>query len=246
MLDGKPYRVRAFLVFGNNTLTTYANTNMVYKALMKLDFMVCADLFMTPTAELADIVLPAASWPELNQICALPTIAGNVVMSNQQAVRIGECKSDEEIFVELARRMKLPVCTEPVEEVLDKMLKNGGQKVTSPSSSKVDPSKCRRIPEVREERLQDADRQARALLDASRGDGLRAAAVLRGAAGEPAQHARRSGGLSARAHDRWTHSDLLQLGAPAAAVCRKGHPDPLATSTRTRPRATASATANGC
>ncbi len=44
MLYGEPYRVRAFLVFGNNTLTTYANTNLVYKALMKLDFMVCADL----------------------------------------------------------------------------------------------------------------------------------------------------------------------------------------------------------
>ena len=64
-----PIRVKAFLVFGNNTLTTYANTYLVYEALMKLDFMVCADLFMTPTAELADIVLPAASWPELNQIC---------------------------------------------------------------------------------------------------------------------------------------------------------------------------------
>jgi len=95
---------------------------------MKLDYMVCADLFMTPTAELADIVLPAASWPELNQIAALPTIAGNVVMGQQQCVRIGECKSDEEIFVELARKMNLPVCQESVEEVLDDMLKNGGQK----------------------------------------------------------------------------------------------------------------------
>jgi thiosulfate reductase/polysulfide reductase chain A len=129
MLYGEPYRVRAFLVFGNNTLTTYANTKLVYEALMKLDYMVCADLFMTPTAELADIVLPAASWPELNQIAALPTIAGNVVMGQQQVCRVGECKSDEEIFVELARRMKLPCCTESVEEVLDEMLKNGGQSV---------------------------------------------------------------------------------------------------------------------
>ncbi|MBT8441323.1 MAG: molybdopterin-dependent oxidoreductase, partial [Gammaproteobacteria bacterium] len=128
MLYGEPYRVRAFMIFGNNTLTTYANTNLVYQALMKLDYIVCADLFMTPTAELADIVLPAASWPELNQIAALPTIAGNVVMGQQECVRIGECKSDEEIFVELARRMDLPVCQESVEEVLDEMLKNGGQK----------------------------------------------------------------------------------------------------------------------
>ncbi|HEX5846809.1 MAG TPA: molybdopterin-dependent oxidoreductase, partial [Rhodoplanes sp.] len=53
MREGKPYPVKAFLVFGNNTLTTYANSSLVYESLMQLDFMVCADLFMTPTAELA-------------------------------------------------------------------------------------------------------------------------------------------------------------------------------------------------
>lgn len=126
MREGKPYPVKAFLVFGNNTLTTYANSSLVYESLMQLDFMVCADLFMTPTAELADIVLPAASWPELDQIAGLPTVAANVVLANQRAVRIGECKSDEEIFVALARRMKLPACTEPVEAVLDAQLAAGG------------------------------------------------------------------------------------------------------------------------
>jgi anaerobic selenocysteine-containing dehydrogenase len=130
MRDGEPYRVRAFLVFGNNTLTTYANASTAYEALMKLDFMICADLFMTPTAELADIVLPAASWPEINQIAGLPTIAANVVLANQKAVRTHECKSDEEIFVELARRMKLPVGTEDVEEVLDAQLAGGGLGIT--------------------------------------------------------------------------------------------------------------------
>ena len=130
MREGKPYPVKAFLVFGNNTLTTYANTSDVADALMKLDFMVCADLFMTPTAQLADIVLPAASWPEINQLAGLPTVAANVVLANQQAVRIGECKSDEEIFVELARRMKLPVGTEAVEDVLDAQLAAGGLGMT--------------------------------------------------------------------------------------------------------------------
>jgi anaerobic selenocysteine-containing dehydrogenase len=126
MRHGKPYPVRAFLVFGNNALTTYANASDVYEALTKLDFMVCAELFMTPTAELADIVLPAASRPEINQLAGLPTVAANVVLINQRAVRIGECRSDEEIFVELARRMKLPVGTESVEEVLNSQLRAGG------------------------------------------------------------------------------------------------------------------------
>ena len=130
MRYGKPYPVKAFLVFGNNTLTTYANSSEVYDALMRLDFMVCADLFMTPTAELADIVLPAAAWPELDQLAGLPTIAANVVLAQQKAVQIGECKADEEIFVELARRMKLPVCTEPVKSVLDGQLAAGGLDIT--------------------------------------------------------------------------------------------------------------------
>jgi len=130
MRDGEPYPVKAFLVFGNNTLTTYANSSEVYDALMKLDFMVCADLFMTPTAELADIVLPAAAWPELDQLAGLPTIAANVVLAQQKAVQIGECKPDEEIFVALARRMKLPVCTEPVKTVLDAQLAAGGLNIT--------------------------------------------------------------------------------------------------------------------
>ena len=126
MREGKPYPVKAFLVFGNNTLTTYANTKEVYSALVQLDFMLCADLFMTPTAELADIVLPAAHWPEIDQLAGLPTVAANVVLANQKSVQIGECRSDEEIFVAMARRMKLPVGTEAVKDVLDAQLKAGG------------------------------------------------------------------------------------------------------------------------
>jgi anaerobic selenocysteine-containing dehydrogenase len=130
MREGKPYPVKAFLVFGNNTLLTYANSKLVYESLMQLDFMVCADLFMTPTAELADIVLPAAAWPELDQLAGFPTVAANVVVAQQKVVQVGECKPDEEIFVELARRMKLGVCEEPVRDVLNRQLEAGGVGMT--------------------------------------------------------------------------------------------------------------------
>lgn len=126
MREGKPYPVKAFLVFGNNTLATYANSKLVHESLMKLDFMVCADLFMTPTGELADILLPAAAWPELDQIVGLPTVAANVALAQQKVVQVGECKSDEEMFVALARKMKLPVGTEDVKDVLNAQLKAGG------------------------------------------------------------------------------------------------------------------------
>lgn len=126
MREGVPYPVKAFLIFGNNTLTTYANAKEAYEALLKLDLLVVADLFMTPTAELADIVLPAASWPELTELAGLPTVAANVILAQQKSVQIGECKSDEEIFIELARKMNLPAGQESLEEVLESQLRSGG------------------------------------------------------------------------------------------------------------------------
>ena len=139
--------------------------------LMKLDFMVCADLFMTPTAELADIVLPAAAWPELDQLAGLPTVAANVVLAQQKAVQIGECKSDEEIFVALAQRMKLPVCTEPVKSVLDAQLAAGGLNMTFDElKQKGFYQGSVQVPKIRERRIQDADRQDRTLFHAVRTD----------------------------------------------------------------------------
>lgn len=122
MLTGKPYPVKAFLVFGNNTLATFANARQVYKALMELDFLCVMDLFMTPTAELADIVLPAASWLEVDEVVGLPMQAHNVVLAQQKVVTIGECRQDEDVFIDLARRLSLKVGTVPMEEIYDEQL----------------------------------------------------------------------------------------------------------------------------
>jgi thiosulfate reductase / polysulfide reductase chain A len=75
MRTEKPYRVRAFLIFGNNALVSYANSRQVYDSLMKLDFLSVMDIYMTPTAELADIVLPAATWLEVDALVGMPLIA---------------------------------------------------------------------------------------------------------------------------------------------------------------------------
>lgn len=127
---GEPYPIKAFLVFGNNTLTTYANANDVREALEKVEFMTHADLFMTPTAEYADIVLPVAAWPEFDEVHDAPFVSAYVVGPIQKAVRVGECKSDEEIFVELARRLNLEHGQESVEEVINAQLAKCAQPLT--------------------------------------------------------------------------------------------------------------------
>ncbi|MBI4334491.1 MAG: molybdopterin-dependent oxidoreductase [Chloroflexi bacterium] len=64
MLTGKPYPVRAAITMASNPMVTQANVKLVYRALKSLDLYVVLDYFMTPSAELADYVLPVASWME--------------------------------------------------------------------------------------------------------------------------------------------------------------------------------------
>jgi anaerobic selenocysteine-containing dehydrogenase len=64
MLTGEPYPVRAAITQSSNPMVTQANTKLVYKALKSLDLYVVLDLWRTPSAELADYILPIASWLE--------------------------------------------------------------------------------------------------------------------------------------------------------------------------------------
>jgi len=60
--------VKAALVTTSDPLSSYPNAREVYEAFVKLDFLVVLELFMTPTAAMADIVLPAATSGEYDAI----------------------------------------------------------------------------------------------------------------------------------------------------------------------------------
>jgi anaerobic selenocysteine-containing dehydrogenase len=57
---GKPYPVRALICMAANPLVTYADTRLVHQALQALDLLVVLEYYLTPTAQLADYVLPSA------------------------------------------------------------------------------------------------------------------------------------------------------------------------------------------
>jgi anaerobic selenocysteine-containing dehydrogenase len=126
MLHHEPYPVRGLLVFGGNPLATVAESRNVHAALSKLDLLVVTELFMTPTAAMADYVLPAAFWTEVEQVIGYPLVVENMVAAQQKAAQRGDCRQDEWIMDELAKRLKLPGCDESLEEVIRQQLEPAG------------------------------------------------------------------------------------------------------------------------
>jgi len=122
MRTGDPYRVRALLLFGNNPLTTVANAREVAESLGKLDLLVATDLFMTPSAELADYVLPAAFGTEVEQVIGYPLVVENMVMAQRKMVQRAECRQDEWIMDMLAKRLDLPGSKESLQDIMNYQL----------------------------------------------------------------------------------------------------------------------------
>ena len=126
ILTGKPYPVVAGLLCGTNPVVTRANAKEVYRALDKLEFLTVIDFFLTPTAELADVVLPAATWLEQDYVGDFWKRHG-YVMARQKVVEIGECWQDHKIFQELGKRMgQEEYWWDTLDEALNYMLEPSG------------------------------------------------------------------------------------------------------------------------
>jgi len=109
--EGRPYPVRAMVSFGANILLAHAGGEEGREALQKLEFYAHADLFMNPTAEMADVILPVASAFEREGL----KIGFEISQEAQSLVQLrpaivsppGEARPDTEIIFDLARRLGL-------------------------------------------------------------------------------------------------------------------------------------------
>jgi anaerobic selenocysteine-containing dehydrogenase len=124
ILTGKPYPLKAGLLCGTNPVITRANAREAYEALKKINFLAVIDFFMTPTAELADIFLPAGTWLEQNHVADNWKRHG-YALARQKVVEIGECWQDHKIFLELGKRMGQE-WWDTVEDALDYLLEPSG------------------------------------------------------------------------------------------------------------------------
>jgi anaerobic selenocysteine-containing dehydrogenase len=103
--DGKPYPVKALFCAGGNPMLNQQNTRSWGKAMKNnLDLLVVSEFFMTPTAELADYVLPVATWIERDDLCDI--MYSGFIAARQKAIEpLYECWHDMKISIELAKRI---------------------------------------------------------------------------------------------------------------------------------------------
>ena len=107
ILTGKPHPIRMIYIQGGNPLLSYANSKETFEALKKLSFLAVSEIFLTPTAQMADIVLPAATNFEFDDIGHYGLPHGFILARSKVVEPLGECWSDSKILNELGKRLGL-------------------------------------------------------------------------------------------------------------------------------------------
>jgi anaerobic selenocysteine-containing dehydrogenase len=108
ILTGEPYPIKGMVGFGGNLIMSNAPSAVAREAISRLDFHVQTELFLSPTAELADIVLPAASswecWHVGSNIGSLGD-KGYIQLRPEVVPPRHESWPDMKIMFELAKRL---------------------------------------------------------------------------------------------------------------------------------------------
>jgi formate dehydrogenase major subunit len=114
--DGK---IRGMYIMGENPAMSDPDLDHARAAMAKLEHLVVQDIFLTETAYLADVVLPATAWPEKT---GTVTNTDRMVQLGRKAVEPpGEAREDFWILVELGRRLGLDWKYRHPKEVFDEM-----------------------------------------------------------------------------------------------------------------------------
>jgi len=128
MLTREPYPIRALMVMASNPLLSQADTSLICRALKSLDLLVVLELFMTPTAMLADYILPVAGSLETPMLQTNAGVA-NIAYGGQAALTpLYERRPSFYVWRDLGRRLGQGKYWpwETVEEALDNIFARVG------------------------------------------------------------------------------------------------------------------------
>jgi formate dehydrogenase major subunit len=112
--------VRAMYMMGENPFLSDPNINKVRKALASLEFLVVQDIYLTETAEFADVVLPASSYLEKDG--TYTNTDRRVQIGRKTLDPPGEAREDWRIIMDISNRIGLPMDYETPSEVFDEMV----------------------------------------------------------------------------------------------------------------------------
>ncbi len=112
-------RLKAMLVMGENPMISDPNLNHVEEALNAIDFLVVQDIFLTETAQLADVVLPAASFAETNG--TFTNTERRVLLVCPAIDSPGEARPDWQILCDLSSRLGYTMTYGSPSEIMDEI-----------------------------------------------------------------------------------------------------------------------------
>jgi len=117
--QAKNGKVKGLYIVGENPCLSFPHSELVTEALASLDFLVVQDMFLTETAKLASVVLPAASFAEREG--TFTNFEGRVNRVGKAIEPIGESLPDWEIIRRLADRMGEPLPFSALQDVVSEI-----------------------------------------------------------------------------------------------------------------------------
>jgi len=112
-------KLKAIWIMGENPVISDPDANHVKKALEKIEFLIVQDIFLTPTAELADVVLPGVSFAEKDGTF---TNTERRVSRVRKAVEpVGDSRPDWQIIQEISTRFGYEMAYENPEEIFNEI-----------------------------------------------------------------------------------------------------------------------------
>lgn len=119
ILQAKAGTIKGLYITGENPLASFPQSALVKEALTSLDFLVVQDLFLTETAKLAKVVLPAAGFAEKEG--TFTNLEGQVQKIRQAIEPVGESRPDWQIILQLAAAMAQPMPFASLQQVKDEL-----------------------------------------------------------------------------------------------------------------------------
>jgi anaerobic dimethyl sulfoxide reductase subunit A len=101
---GYPSDIKAIYNVGGNFLIQGSDVNKNIRAYNEVEFSVCHERFMTPTAKYCDVVLPVTTYLERNDI-VVPDGGNYLLFSSRAVPPLYEARNDYDVFCELAGRL---------------------------------------------------------------------------------------------------------------------------------------------